>query len=46
MATENFYVRAPLNYYVLDYGDIDYSANNDNTIKNPYRIGVDLIWNF
>ena len=36
-ATRSFGVRGTANYYLIDY---------DNTIKKPWRLGVDLIWNF
>ncbi len=33
----SFGLRGTANYYLIDY---------DNTIKNPVRLGVDIIWNF
>lgn len=36
-ATESLYLRLPLNYFTVDY---------DNVIKNPWRVSLDLIWNF
>ena len=45
-ANEALYIRGVTNYFVLDYGDVDYNTNSSNTLKNPWRLGVDLIWNF
>ena len=33
----SFGLRGTANYYMIDY---------DNTIKKPWRLGADLIWNF
>jgi Outer membrane protein beta-barrel domain len=37
LATESFHVRGGINYFAVDY---------DNVIKEPWRLGVDAIWNF
>jgi hypothetical protein len=37
LATESFLVRGGVNYFAVDY---------DNVIKEPWRLGVDAIWNF
>ena len=36
-ATDQIYVRAKLDYFNIDY---------DNVIENPYRAGIDVIWDF
>jgi len=36
-ASRSIYARANVNYYLIDY---------DNTIKEPWRLGVDVIWDF
>ena len=35
--TESLYLRGSANYFLIDF---------DKTIKNPWRIGVDVIWDF
>ena len=35
--TESLYLRGSANYFLIDF---------DNTIKNPWRIGADVIWDF
>jgi len=37
LATDSFHVRSGINYFAVDY---------DNVIKEPWRLGVDAIWNF
>lgn len=37
LATDSFHVRGGLNYFAVDY---------DNVIEEPWRVGVDAIWNF